>query len=81
VLFSSTQVDAVQLAQSARANFVHPCWERFANPSALLTPDWTADVRQADLGIIRWHEERPGEIAALRRVGVDGICSHAPELF
>jgi len=81
VLFSSTQVDAVQLAQSAQANFVHPCWERFANPSALLTPAWIAHVRQADLGIICWNEERPDEIAALRRVGVDGICSDAPELF
>ena len=24
-----------------------------------------------------WHEERPDEIAALRRVGVNGICSDA----
>jgi glycerophosphoryl diester phosphodiesterase len=33
------------------------------------------------MGIICWHEERPDEIAALRRVGVDGICSDAPELL
>jgi len=38
-------------------------------------------VRQAGLGVILWHEERPEEIAALRRVGVDGICSNAPELL
>jgi glycerophosphoryl diester phosphodiesterase len=81
VLFSSTHVDAVELAQSVGANFVHPCWERFENPSSLLTPDWVARVRQAKLGIICWHEERPDEIAALRRVGVDGICSDAPELL
>ena len=81
VLFSSTHVDAVKLAQSARANFVHPCWERFEHPASLLTPDWVARVRQADLGIICWHEERPDEIAALRRVGVDGICSDSPELL
>jgi glycerophosphoryl diester phosphodiesterase len=81
VLFSSTHVDAVKLAQSARANFVHPCWERFEHPASLLTPDWVAQVRQADLGIICWHEEQPDEIAALRRVGVDGICSDSPELL
>jgi len=81
VLFSSTQVDAVQLAGSARANFVHPCWERLEHPRSLLTPDWVARVREADLGIICWHEERPEEIAALRRAGVDGICSDAPELL
>ena len=81
ILFSSIHVDPVKLAQSVRANFVHPCWERFEQPSSLLTPDWIARVRQADLGIICWHEERPDEIAALRRAGVDGLCSDAPELL
>ena len=42
--------------------------------------DWVARMREAELGIICWHEERPDEIAVLRRVGVDGICSDAPEL-
>ena len=81
ILFSSIHVDPVKLAQSARANFVQPCWERFEQPSSLLTPGWIARVRQAGLGIICWHEERPDEIAALRRAGVDGLCSDAPELL
>jgi glycerophosphoryl diester phosphodiesterase len=81
VLFSSTHIDPVPLAQFARANFVHPCWEQFGHPASLLTPEWLARVREAELGIICWHEERPEEIAALRRVGVDGICSDAPELL
>jgi glycerophosphoryl diester phosphodiesterase len=38
-------------------------------------------VRAAGLGIIAWHEERPAEIAALRALGVDGICSNAPDLL
>ncbi len=81
ILFSSPHVDAVGLARSVGANYVHPCWERFAHPSALLTPEWVASVREADLGIIVWHEERPQEIAVLRQLGVDGICSDAPELL
>ncbi len=81
ILFSAPSVDAVKLAQSVRANFVHPCWERFPNPSALLTPEWLARVRAADLGVICWHEERPAEIAVLRQRGVDAICSNAPELL
>lgn len=40
-----------------------------------------AHVRGAGLGIICWHEERPAEIAALSRIGVDGLCSDAPELL
>jgi glycerophosphoryl diester phosphodiesterase len=81
VLFGSPHVDPVQLAQSVGAAYVHPCWERFDHPSSLLVPDWITHVRQAGLGIIVWHEERPEEIAALRQIGVDGICSDAPELL
>ena len=81
ILFNAPSVDAVKLAQAISANFVHPCWERFPNPSSLLTPDWVGRVREADLGIVCWHEERPEEIAALRRIGVDAICSDKPELL
>jgi len=81
ILFGSPHIDAVRLAQSIQASYVHPCWERFSNPSALLTLEWIARVRQAGLGILCWHEERPEQIAALRQLGVDGICSDAPELL
>jgi len=81
ILFNAPSVDAVKLAQSVDATFVHPCWERFPNPSALLTPEWVSRVREANLGIVCWHEERLEEIAALRQVGVDAICSDAPELL
>ena len=81
VLFNSLHVDAVQLARSVGASYVHPCWERFEHPSALLTSEWIDSVRRAGLGIIVWHEERVREIAALRQLGVDGICSDAPELL
>ena len=81
VLFGSLHVDPVALAKSVGATYVHPCWERFAHPSAHLTPGWISRVRRAGLGVIVWHEERPEEIAALRRLGVDGICSDAPELL
>ncbi|MBN1979329.1 MAG: hypothetical protein JW918_18180 [Anaerolineae bacterium] len=81
VMFNAPDLDPVLLARSVQANFVHPCWERLPHPSALLTPEWVARVREAGLGIICWHEERPEEIAALRRAGVDGICSDAPELL
>jgi len=81
VLFGSIHVDPVALAKSVGATYVHPCWERLAHPSEQLTPDWIARVRSAGLGIVIWHEERPAEIAALRQLGVDAICSDAPELL
>jgi len=81
ILFASPHLDAVKLAQSIQTSFVHPCWGHLPHPSALLTPEWVAHVRQADLGIICWSEQRPDEIAALRRLGMDGICSDAPELL
>ncbi len=80
ILFSSTHLDAVGLARSVQADYIHPCWERAAaEPHTLLTPEWLDRARAARLGVICWHEERPAEIAALRRLDVDGICSNTPE--
>lgn len=82
ILFSATQLDAVKLAQSIGADYVHPCWEnRAAQPHRLLTREWIEAARRADLGIVCWHEERPDEIAALMKLGVDAICSDKPELL
>ena len=84
ILFGSKAIDgprAVQLARACAAAYVHPCWESDLHPSGLLTPDWLGAVRAAGLGVITWHEERPREIAELKRLGVDGICSDRPELL
>lgn len=82
ILFGTPDADPVELARQAGATYVHPCWERHSDhPDRLLSPEWIARVRQAGLGIITWHEERPAVIAALRRLGVDAICSDAPELL
>lgn len=82
ILFSATQLDAVKLAQSIGADYVHPCWEnRASEPHRLLTHEWIAAVRRAELGIVCWHEERPAEIAALMKLGVDAICSDKPDLL
>ena len=70
------------MAAATGARYVHPCWEHQApEPHRLLTPAWLAAVRAAGLGVISWYEERASEIAALRRLGVDAICTNAPELL
>jgi glycerophosphoryl diester phosphodiesterase len=82
ILFNSIHVDPVALAQSIQADYVHPCWERRApQPHKLLTSEWIAAVRTANLGIVCWHEERPDEIEELWNLGVDAICSDMPELL
>jgi glycerophosphoryl diester phosphodiesterase len=82
ILFGSMYVNPVKLAQAVQADYVHPCWENVvAEPHRLLTPEWVQDVRDANLGIITWHEERPAEIKALVRLGVDGICSDTPDVL
>jgi glycerophosphoryl diester phosphodiesterase len=82
VLFGSIHIDPVALARAAGADYVHPGWETQAvEPHRLLTPEWIRRVRDAGLGIIAWHEERPTEIAALSVLGVDGICSNTPDLL
>ncbi len=82
VLFGAVNLDSVRLAQAVNADYVHPCWERrLPRPHRLLSPEWITRVREADLGVFLWHEERPEEIVALRQLGVDGICSNRPELL
>jgi glycerophosphoryl diester phosphodiesterase len=81
ILFSSPHLDAVQLARSIGATYVHPCWGHLPNALSLLTPAWIARAREAGLGVICWSEERPEQIATLSRLGLDGICSDAPELL
>ncbi len=81
-LFSSIYIDPVKLAGSIRADYVHPCWEDITpEPHRLLTADWLQNVHEAQLGIVTWHEERPAEIEALVKLGVDGICSDKPDLL
>ncbi len=80
ILFNALGVDPVALARSIRADYVHPCWEqRSPTPHRLLTPRWIERVHDSGLGIVCWHEERPEEIAALRALGVDAICSDTPD--
>ncbi|MCY3916763.1 MAG: glycerophosphodiester phosphodiesterase [Chloroflexi bacterium] len=82
ILFGAVDIDPVKLAQSINADYVHPCWEnRAEQPHRLLKSDWIKAVRKANLGIVCWHEERPSEIAALKALGVDAICSDKPELL
>lgn len=81
ILFKDQQVDPVALARRCGADYVHPCWEAHPQPHTLLTPAWIEAVRAAGLGVVAWHEERRDELIALRRVGVDAICSNRPDLL
>ncbi len=71
----------VQLARACGASFVCPGYDGHPHPTALLTPDWLGALRAAGLRVISWHEERPAEIAALKQLGVDAICSDRPDLL
>lgn len=80
IMYGNIDVDEVELARACGASYAHPCWERFDAPHRLLAPERIERVRQCGLGIITWHEERPEELEALLRLGVDGICSDRPDL-
>jgi glycerophosphoryl diester phosphodiesterase len=78
ILLGSPHVDAVKLAQSIGATYVQLCWEP-TDISTFLTPDWVGRAREAGLGIICCTDGQPQGIAALRRAGVDAICSDDPD--
>lgn len=76
------QVDFVDWALAVEADYVHPCWEAAVPaPHGLLTPELIADIRRHGLGIVVWHEERPGELRQLAKLDVDGICTNTPDVL
>lgn len=79
-LFRSIPIDIVKIAKDAKADFTHPCWERFPNRLELLKKH-ISEIRKEGIGIIIWHEEDPKIIKGLLDLGVDGICSDKPELL
>ncbi len=82
ILFRDIDVDPLDLAAQAAADYVHPAWEKAApRPDFLLSRAWVERVHAQNLGIITWHEERPNVVRALRHLGVDGICSDRPDVL
>lgn len=74
--------DPLARAAESGADTVHLCWERGADrPQDLVTPALLAAIAQAQLGLVFWHEERPGVLADLERLPCLGICTDQPELM
>jgi glycerophosphoryl diester phosphodiesterase len=72
--------DLIAMTRAARADYVHLCWEnRAPQPHTLLTTELLKSLREAGLGIVLWHEERASELAVLRTLDVDAICSNTPD--
>ncbi len=72
--------ELIAMCRAAGADYVHLCWEnRTPQPHKLLTPELLRDLRAAGLGIVLWHEERPAELAVLRTLDIDAICSNTPD--
>lgn len=82
ILFTSTELDPLDLARSVGAHFVHPCWEYLARPHEVLAnASWFAPSRRAGVGIVCWHVEDRGIAEGLYALGVDGVCTDEPTLL
>ena len=65
----------------SQRGFRAPLLGALRSTSDWLTPDWLAAVREAGLGVMFWHEERPDVIRDLYELGIYGICADDPELL
>jgi glycerophosphoryl diester phosphodiesterase len=74
--------DFIEWALAVEADYVHPCWEKASpTPHKLLTQELISGIRQRDLGVVLWHEERPAELRELVKFDVDGICTNTPDVL
>lgn len=72
--------ELIEMARAAHADYIHLCWEnRAPQPHELLTSELLRALRQANLGIVLWHEERDEELEVLRTLDVDAICTNMPD--
>ncbi len=72
--------ELIAMCRACGADYVHLCWEnRAPEPHRLLTPELLSALRAAGVGIVLWHEERPSELAVLRTLDVDAICTNTPD--
>ena len=70
------------MAELARADMIHLCWEKAPDkPHKLLTDELLSTAKEQHLPIVIWHEENPDEVAELLKMPVIGICSDLPELI
>ena len=82
ILFVSAHLNALDLARSVDAHFVHPCWEHLVHPHhRLANAEWFTALRRDGLGIVCWHVEDRDVANGLYALGVDGICTDDPELL
>jgi glycerophosphoryl diester phosphodiesterase len=73
--------EGIEIAQKARASFIHLCWERYPNPTSLLTFKLLRRIAAAGLKTILWHEERPEELEKIAQFkDIFGVCTNAPDL-
>lgn len=81
VLVGDKDADWVTIAQAAKADCIHFCWERYPTPHKLLTDDVMDLAAKHNLKVVIWHEERPEEIQHIAKRNIYGICSNLPDLL
>ena len=72
---------AIGLARSVGARYLHATWEAQSPALRHLVPEWVQAARTAGLGVICGARGDLCELAAVRQLGVDGISSDALHLL
>ena len=78
--YRQPKIDPILMARACNANGLNLAWEDHPKPHTLITPELLVRVRNADLRIMSWHEERESELRALITLGIDDICTNDPGL-
>jgi glycerophosphoryl diester phosphodiesterase len=81
VLFHDPGLDLHSLVACTGCDFVHPCFDVFADPLVHVTPVWLERARRTGAGIIAWNTTTAEMADALIELGVDGICADDPALL
>ena len=81
VLFHDPHLDLVSLVEGVGCDFVHPCFDIFADPLRFFTDDWVRRVSRTGAGLIAWNVTCPAVADVVVAANVRGACADDPQVL
>lgn len=81
VLFFSPNLDPNSLVRGVGCDFLHPCFDIFADPFARFTPGFVAQIKRAGAGLVAWNIKTAAEAAKIVSFDITGACADDPQLI
>ena len=81
VLFHDPNLDFNSLVRGVGCDFLHPCFDIFADPLKFFSTQWVARLRTTGAGLIAWNITTPEMADLVIRMNPQGACADDPQIL